>query len=171
MARLRVAWRRRTPRRRPLRRPHERDAPIRARSLLSPGELAFFRVLSRSLPRHSALSLKTRLADIIDCPDELWHAPLGRRVAQKHVDFALYDPVTGKILAVIELDDRSHDSPTRRRRDRFLDGILQEVGVPLLRVRCASSYCNDDLFDQLAHALRESTKPRRRLPHSPVGSR
>lgn len=154
MARVRAHWRRRAPRRRPLRR-HAGTAPIRARSLLSPAELAFFHVLSQALPRQSALSLKTRLADIIDCPDELWHAPLGRRVAQKHVDFTLYDPTTGKILAVIELDDRSHDSPARRRRDRFLDQICRVVGIPLLRFRCASTYCGEVLSAQLSRVLHE----------------
>lgn len=132
-------WRRARPyRRRPAK---NRDIPpVRCRALLTPGERAFFNVLQRSLPRGCALSLKTRLADVIECPDILWSAPFGRRVAQKHVDFVLYDPASARILAVIELDDKSHDSPVRQRRDRFLKDVLEQVGIPLVRVRCAHRY-------------------------------
>ena len=74
-----------------------------------------------------------RLADVVKCPDELWDEPEGRRVSQKHVDFVLYDPWTSGIAAVIELDDRSHDEPQRRRRDRFLNEAL------FLRGSCAGA--------------------------------
>jgi hypothetical protein len=107
---------------------------------LSRGELAFYRVLRLAIPRHTALSLKTRLVDVVGCPDELWTTPYGRRLSQKHVDFVLFDEDTAAIVAVLELDDRTHRLPSRRRRDLFLDDVFARSGVPLIRVRAASRY-------------------------------
>jgi hypothetical protein len=109
--------------------------------------LVFYRVLRRAVAGRYSISIKTRLADILKCPDELWDEPEGRRVSQKHVDFVLYDPWTCGIAAVVELDDRSHDDPRRRRRDRFLNEALSSAGVKLLRVKAASRYDGRLLVD------------------------
>lgn len=154
MARYRPFTRRR-PRRRTRHRTRADAAPIQARRLLTPAELAFFRVLKQCLKSGLALSLKTRLADVVDCPDSLWLQPFGRRIAQKHVDFTVYDPATGAILAAIELDDRSHDSPARRRRDLFLDQLFDQIEVPLLRVRCAACYDRATLAMQIEAAVNQ----------------
>lgn len=123
------------------------DLPYLPReSLLSPGELAFYRVLRRVLRGRTGISIKTRLADIVRCPDEHWETLHGRRLCQKHVDFVLYDKDTAEILAVIELDDRSHRQLARRRRDRFLNEVLAASKVRLIRIRAASRYSGVDLF-------------------------
>src|SRR5437879_2661397 len=129
-----------------------RRLPLREteRALLSRGELAFYRVLRYAIPRHLSLSLKTRLVDVVGCPDHLWRKPYGRRLAQKHVDFILFDPATGKVFAVLELDDRTHDRPERRRRDQFLDNLLAGVGIPLIRFRAASRYDLLELRQRIA---------------------
>src|SRR4051794_31082809 len=82
-------------------------------SLLSRGEFAFFRALSVAVGSRYAISLKTRLADVVHCPRHLWETPHGRRISQKHLDFVLYDRTDARVIAAVELDDRSHD-----RRDR-----------------------------------------------------
>jgi very-short-patch-repair endonuclease len=117
----------------------------RREALLSRGELAFFRVLSRAVATTHAISLKTRLADVVRCPPELWDTIHGRRLSQKHVDFVVYDRFTAAIIAVVELDDRSHDAKDRRNRDAFVDGVLRSLGVVIVRVRAASRYDVDVL--------------------------
>jgi very-short-patch-repair endonuclease len=84
--------------------------------------------------------MKTRLADVVRCPPELWDTVHGWRLSQKHVDFVIYDLSTAAIVAVVELDDRSHDAPSRRDRDAFVDRVLAALGVTILRVRAALSY-------------------------------
>lgn len=103
------------------RRPSTRsDYPYEQReALLSRGELAFFRALMGAIRGAYLVSLKTRLADVVKCPDHLWDSVHGRRLSQKHVDFVLYDPITTAIRAVVELDDRSHDEPERQRATAF----------------------------------------------------
>src|SRR5277367_3077851 len=85
--------------------------------LLSRGELAFYIVLRRALRGAFGISLKTRLVDLVIVPPELWDSPHGWKLSQKHVDFVLYDRQTTAIVAVVELDDRTHDTAARRKRD------------------------------------------------------
>lgn len=94
--------------------------------------------------------MKTRLADVVRCPPELWDTIHGRRLSQKHVDFVVYDRFTAAIIAVVELDDRSHNAPDRRDRDAFVDRVLVALGVAIIRVRAASSYNTESLRLQLA---------------------
>jgi hypothetical protein len=74
--------------------------------LLSRGEHAFYPTLRRKLRGAFGISLKTRLADLVTVPPELWNSPHGWKLSQKHVDFVLYDRQTTAIVAVIELDGR-----------------------------------------------------------------
>ena len=67
------------------------------------------------------------------------------KVQAKHVDFVLCD---AKLVAraVIELDDSSHDSKTRKERDKFVDEVLASVGYPIFHVKAIT----DDLKSQLS---------------------
>jgi len=55
-------------------------------------------------------------------------------VSSKSVDFAVIDRA-GRVMLVVELDDRTHDRPARRERDRVVDAVLRQCGVPVHRVR------------------------------------
>jgi very-short-patch-repair endonuclease len=65
------------------------------------------------------------------------------------VDFVVYDRYTAAIVAVVELDDKSHNAKDRRDRDAFVDAVLGFVGVVIVRVRAASTYDADALRLQL----------------------
>jgi len=143
---------------------------VTARRLLSRGELAFFHVLRRAVRGRCAASLKSRLADVIHCPAEQWETPFGRRLAQKHVDLVLYDVQDARILAVIELDDRSHDRPDRKRRDAFLNALLSRAGIPLLRIRAAARYDQAELtrlIDVAVFGIHPSSGTPRQSPIGP----
>lgn len=84
---------------------------------------------------------KVRLADVITCPEGEWRRGMGSPIAQKHLDFVLCDPHSTRFVAAIELDDRSHDQPKRQRRDQFVNRVLSEAGIRLVRVQARSHYC------------------------------
>jgi very-short-patch-repair endonuclease len=129
-----------------------KDEPLpyeRRDALLSRGELAFFRALSQAVAFRHGISMKTRLADVVRCPPELWDTIHGRRLSQKHVDFVVYDRYTAAIIAVVELDDRSHNAKHRRERDAFVDGVLSSLDVAIVRVRAARTYDVENLRLQL----------------------
>jgi very-short-patch-repair endonuclease len=47
---------------------------------------------------------------------------------------------TSYVAAVIELDDKTHLLPARRKRDKFLDDACKRAGLPLIRFKTARRY-------------------------------
>ena len=56
------------------------------------------------------------------------------KIQAKHVDFVLCDE---KLVAryIIELDDSSHDTTDRKKRDNFVDEVVRSVGYEIFHVR------------------------------------
>lgn len=110
----------------------------RAVHLMTPTERAFFTGLRKTAAKRGILTLaKVRLGDLIRAEEK---DRGGRaKVNQKHVDFVLCDAQTLGVIVVIELDDRSHDRPDRRRRDEFVDSALGMAGIPIRHVRVRRS--------------------------------
>lgn len=115
--------------------------PYQSRDLLlSRGELAFYRALRAAVASDYLVTFKVRAADLLSCPETAWKAGFGHMVARHHLDFVLCHPSTTKIVAAIELDDRSHVQAKRMRRDTFLDSAFAAANVPLIRFRAAARY-------------------------------
>lgn len=120
--------------------------------LFSKAEFAFLRSLCGILRPAIRVAPKVRLADVVYCCSEVGAIPLAR-IAQKHVDFVLFDGRTGRILGAIELDDRSHERDERLHRDEFVNSVLNDCGIPLLRVQAAWRYNPMVLRQQLTILL------------------
>ena len=56
------------------------------------------------------------------------------KIQSKHVDFVLSDQ-NMNIVAILELDDSSHNRPDRQARDAFVDQILTGVGYMVIHTR------------------------------------
>jgi len=56
-------------------------------------------------------------------------------VASKSVDFVVIETTTGNPRLVIELDDRTHERGDRQRQDAFVDDILRQAGIRLVRFK------------------------------------
>jgi hypothetical protein len=102
-------------------------------SLLTPAELRFYRVLLQAISQGMTVFVKVRLMDVVNVPDKAWRE-YGAPASGMHLDFVLADAATAEVRLVIELDDRSHQRPEVRERDRFKDDALASAGVPILRV-------------------------------------
>ena len=109
-------------------------------TLLSRGELAFYRYLRQAVPKGVSVSFKVRLSDLIGCSAQGWREGFGAKISQKHVDFVLVNADTTAILLAIELDDKTHLAADRRERDRFVDKALAAAGIAILRVPAAAEY-------------------------------
>jgi hypothetical protein len=107
---------------------------------LTKNEAAFFRVLQSVIGGHFVISCKVRLADIVTCNDQDWKQGRANRISQKHIDFVIASADSSRIIAAIELDDRTHRRPERRRRDEFVDGLLKQIDVRLIRVPASWRY-------------------------------
>ncbi|MBX7165936.1 MAG: DUF2726 domain-containing protein [Pirellulales bacterium] len=103
------------------------------------------------------VAFKVRLADLITCSDRDWQAGFGHLIARHHIDFVVCDYRTTEVLAAIELDDRSHEKASRRRRDAFVDEALAVSAIPLLRIQAASWYNPTALASAIVTCLEGNT--------------
>ena len=69
------------------------------------------------------------------------------RAYSKRMDFVITDTAT-KILAVIELDDSSHNQPKRIKRDKYVNEALKPHH-PLIRIPTSKFYCPEKIADIL----------------------
>jgi hypothetical protein len=131
--------------------PLPKEWPYFARkTLLTKGELAFYRVLEEAIGKRYSVAPEVRMGDIVNCHQVVWALGYGRLIAQKHIDFLLVEPQTTRLVLAIELDDSSHSHPKRRARDVFVNQALRAAGVPLIRVPAARSYDPSSLRRLLA---------------------
>lgn len=131
-----------------------RESVYRSRAaLLTRGELVFFWSLRGAVASRCLIMCKVRLADAVTCSEAEWRAGAGNAISQKHLDFVLCDAHSTRFLVAIELDDRSHARPERRRRDRFVEQALSQAGIRLIRFRARSKYCKHEIRNQLDEVL------------------
>jgi Protein of unknown function (DUF2726) len=126
---------------------------VRCETLFSAAERSFYGVLLKVIGDRYVVLGKIRLADIIKTRPGLSAsecASAQNRISSKHVDFVLCNPQTLAIVAVIELDDKSHASDRRKQRDNFLDGALAAAGIPVLHVRAQKSYSTTEIAGSIA---------------------
>jgi len=121
--------------------------------LLSPAEFRFFQALREALPAVVAIAPKVRLADVVGCQEKKPSVVTLGRITQKHLDFVLCDASNSRILAAVELDDSTHSRRGTAERDVFVNALLAEVGVPLLRIQAAHAYSINVLTHHLSRLL------------------
>lgn len=117
--------------------------------LLTTSEKAFYRQLSSfAAKKNITVFTKVRLLDLVEpIPNQPRYKTYFYKVQAKHVDFVLCDT---KLVAryIIELDDNSHNTPDRMKRDQFVDLVLQAVGYKVLRLNAFDEHRIEQAFFQ-----------------------
>lgn len=114
--------------------PKLRQSAYRKRQVMTPNELEFYGRIVRALPGMHV------------CPQVAMHALIEptstngktrlmhfRRISQKVVDYAIFD-AQWVLVAVIELDDRTHVAS----RDAIRDSYMSSAGIRTLRYQSRS---------------------------------
>jgi very-short-patch-repair endonuclease len=103
-----------------------------AKRFLTPRETAMLTTLERALP-HCRIHAQVAMGALLQVPTN----PLRKRklsdrnaFSKKIVDFVAQDRATGAILALIEVDDRSHHAG----RDRIRDEMTGYAGYRTIRI-------------------------------------
>lgn len=104
--------------------PIDPSSPITAKRLLTEREKAMFRLLTRIPNTH--VFVQVSLGAILHT--ETW--AMRNKFNKKIADFVLTDG-DFNVIAVIELDDRSHDD--KKEQDAFRDRMVREAGYRVLR--------------------------------------
>lgn len=122
-------------------------------TLLSRGEAAFFGPLTRAVAGRFLIMCKVRLADIITCSETAWRRGMGSAISQKHLDFVLCDLRSTRFVLAIELDDRSHEQSHRRKRDLFVNQVLAQAGIRLVRFRASARYSVESIRERILNEI------------------
>ncbi|MGK0393922.1 DUF2726 domain-containing protein [Alcanivorax borkumensis] len=124
--------------------------------LLSKAERSFYGVLTQAVGDKALIFSKVRVADVLTPQKGLNRSNWQRAfnpISAKHVDFLLCDPQDCAVKLAIELDDASHGSASRQKRDAFLEQACESAGLPLLRIRAARGYVVADIRQQIEAIL------------------
>lgn len=109
--------------------------PYHKKYLLTKNEYYFYKKLKEiTEPLNLQILAKIRLADLIEVNKGLdsqkWGMYFGK-IKSKHIDFAIAEDM--KIIALIELDDYTHQRADRQERDIFVNDVLAQTGYLLIR--------------------------------------
>ncbi len=125
-------------------------------NLLSNAEHSFFLVLKQALIDDYEIFTKVRIADVLTPESTLskkdWNKAF-YKISSKHFDYVLCDKDSLLVVAVIELDDKSHNQPNVKKRDAFVEKACLSAGLKLLRFRCRSSYDSQAIRDFVLDSL------------------
>lgn len=109
--------------------------------LNSKAEQNFFKQLLLRLPESMYIAQKVRLGDV--CKPKGRELAAFNKISRKHLDFVLVEKESSKVICAIELDDKSHNSDSAKKRDSEKNHALSSAGVLLFRVKCGRYYSKD----------------------------
>jgi len=122
---------------------------------LSKNEKEFLGELDRVVGSRYRVFAQVRLGDLVSV--EMGGSRRSRwkalsQVFGKSVDFVLCNRLTLEPVLILEVDDRSHEAADRRGRDKLVDRVCAEAGLPLVRVKARFSYHDGELLRTLQAA-------------------
>ena len=98
-----------------------RGLPVKPRPLMTAREREVISMIETAVP-HCRVHAQVAMAAIVDCTGGLTRAQRAstrNRFDRKIVDFVLEDRASGDVLAIVELDDRTHSTAKDRARDEI----------------------------------------------------
>jgi len=105
--------------------------PFHARAVLTDVEQILYWRLLRVFPDHMVLA-QVALSSLISVNKGVNSKAWQNRIAQKSADFVLCSR-DARIVAVIELDDSTHQRTSRRKADEVKDKALAAAGIRVVR--------------------------------------
>lgn len=126
-------------------------------TLFSPAERSFLGVLDQAIGDEYRVFGKVRVADVVEPLRGLGNSARQKafnRISAKHFDYVLCAKDDISVVAVLELDDKSHRQRKRQERDDFLVGLCQATSLPLIQVPAQRAYSIPELRERVLGALR-----------------
>lgn len=107
--------------------------------LTTENERRFYMALVSGLSDEYCVHCQTSLMALVQPLDRKHNS----RTWAKRMDFVITDKYT-KVLAVVELDDRTHNWESRKKRDKYVNSVLKGHH-PLIRFESERVYCPDKI--------------------------
>lgn len=116
------------------RRKFARDYPYEKKMLLTGTEYRFYKILKKRCDSCGLLICpKVRMEDFLYVTDRRNVNKYRGYIKSRHIDFILCDREL-HMLAGLELDDSSHDTPAAAGTDAFKNNVFKKIGIPLYRI-------------------------------------
>jgi ssDNA-binding Zn-finger/Zn-ribbon topoisomerase 1 len=120
--------------------------------LFTVAERSFYGVLSLACADKAIVFGKVRIADILEPEAKLnksqWQTAFNK-ISRKHFDYVVCEPNDLSILAVIELDDQSHNSKKQKERDALVEGACLKASLVLHRFKASNNYSVANIQQQV----------------------
>lgn len=130
--------------------------------LFSPAERSFLGVIDQAISDKYRVFGKVRVADVITPEKGMkrknWQIAFNK-ISAKHFDYVLCSKDKLEVIAVIELDDKSHNSKKAQKRDSLLENACSSAKLELIRFQAKSSYQVQAVREQIEASLNKSFKP------------
>lgn len=114
--------------------------------LLNAQELIFYRFLHLAIKNKYQIFTKVRVFDVLKptkaSSKEDWQKVFNI-ISKKHFDFVLCDPLTLKVMFVIELIEENNKNA--RMRDKLLEDACQSANLHLFVITAKKTYNQDEL--------------------------
>lgn len=124
------------------------NIPVYPKILLTKDELHFYQTLKTILSNDFDISCKCRLEDIIGIDKKSKNYKSDRnRIKSSHVDFVIFNAISGKIEFVIELDGNSHNMPGQKESDMKKDIFLKNANIKLVRIKTKNKYQAEEIVE------------------------
>lgn len=112
--------------------------------LLTKNEWKFYKEIKPITDKYNLHILaKIRLNDLVNVKKDLEKSEYTKylnKIQKKHIDFALCNPNNLEIIALVELDDDTHEKDDRKRRDEFINDLCKSVGYILIRTYDSNNF-------------------------------
>lgn len=126
----------------------EENMPYNKKYLLTKNEWVFYKKIKPICDKNNLhIIAKVRVADIVEVKKGLENKERQKyfnKIKNKHIDFIICNPENLAIIALIELDDKTHENNQRIKSDNFKDKLSNTVGYKLIRIKQ-----NDDFEKKL----------------------
>lgn len=124
--------------------------------LFTPAERSFLYILDSAISDNYRIFGKVRVADVITPKKGIdrkkWQTAFNK-ISAKHFDYVLCCKDTLKVIAVIELDDKSHKKKSSQERDKFLEAACVSANLKLIRFPAKASYVITQVSETIENAI------------------
>lgn len=131
--------------------------------LFTPAERSFLGILDSAVSNDYRIFGKVRVADVISPKKGMsrknWQTAFNK-ISAKHFDYALCCKNTLKVIAVIELDDISHNRKSSIARDKFLESACESANLKLVRFPAKARYIVSEVREKIENTINPPEKSR-----------
>lgn len=130
-------------------------------TFLNSEEVAVYKALSKVFDTNTKVFTKVWLAELVATPKhDQQQLRYWRRVQRRRLDFLICSASTFKPILAIKLETESDSKRRRKSGPGIVEEILEDIGLPLLRLKAQDEYQAEHLAKQINFTLKERRQKR-----------